>query len=416
MPPIEKLQLMKIGIIREGKIPADSRVPLTPRQCALIKRKYPIDIVVQPSPDRCFTDSAYLKEGIELSNDLSDCTILMGVKEVPLDQLQSKKVYFFFSHTIKKQVYNRKLLQEILKKEIHLVDYETLKNEKGQRVIAFGKFAGMVGAHNGILTYGLRTGAFHLKRMKDCFDYAEAKENYKKLQLPPLRIVLTGTGRVGRGAAKVLKDMGIQKVTPSKYLSKKYDYPVFTQLESKDYSTRIDGSPFDLKTFYAQPQLFKSKFSPFTKVSDIMINGIYWDNLAPAFFTKEAMKQPDFSIKVIADVTCDIAPDGSIPSTLRPSTITNPIYGYNPVSESEAAPFKENGIDVMAIDNLPNELPRDASRAFGKQFLKHVVGELLDIENSQIIQGATIAINGHLGKKFEYLNDYVNLKVRNNAR
>ncbi len=407
---------MKIGIIREGKIPTDSRVPLTPRQCAFIKKNYPIDVVVQSSPDRCYSDAEYLKESVEVIEDLSDCDILMGVKEVPVEQLQNHKVYFIFSHTIKKQTRNRKLLQEILKKDIRLIDYEMLKNEKGQRVIAFGKFAGMVGAHNGIMTYGLRTGFFQLKRIKDCHDYAEAKEVYKKLKLPPMKIVLTGTGRVGHGAALVLKDMGIKKVDPSEYLSKKFSYPVFTQLEPEDYAARIDGSAYDKNTFYNQPELFKSIFEPYTKVSDVMINGIFWANQAPAFFSNEVMKHTDFSLKVIADVTCDIAPDSSIPSTLRPSTIEDPVYGYDPLTESETAPFKENVIDVMAIDNLPNELPRDASRAFGDQFIKYIIEELLDIENSAIIHGATIAIKGHLGKGYEYLSDYVELKVRNNSR
>lgn len=407
---------MKIGIIREGKIPTDSRVPLTPEQCALIKRRLPIDIVVQSSRYRCYSDDAYRKEGVEVQEDVSDCDVLMGVKEVPVDQLHSHKIYFFFSHTVKKQAHNRKLLQAILEKEIHLVDYEMLKNKQGQRVIAFGKFAGMVGAHHAIMTYGLRTGKFQLKGMKDCHDYAEAKEIYKKLKLPPVKIVLTGTGRVGHGAAQVLKDMGIKKVDPADFLSKKFPYPVFAQLESEHYFARIDGSPFDKNTFYSQPQLFKSIFEPYFKVSDIMINGIFWDNRAPVFFTKADMKRADFAIKVIADVTCDIAPQSSVPSTIRPSTIADPVYGYDPFTETETAPFKGNAIDIMAIDNLPNEMPRDASRAFGEQFIEHVVGELLDIKNSEIIRGATIAIDGHLGKGFEYLSDYVDLKVRNNSR
>ncbi len=407
---------MKIGIINEGKTPPDSRVPLTPKQCAFIKKNYPIDIVVQASPNRCYTDEEYAREGIEVTGDLSDCDVLMGVKEVPVEQLISHKIYFFFSHTIKKQAHNRKLLQEILKKQIQLVDYETLKNKKGERVIAFGRFAGMVGAHNGIMTYGLRTGAYHLNRMKDCKDYQEAKAIYEQLQLPPLKIVLTGTGRVSNGAARVLNDMGIKKVAPSEFLTATYDHPVFTQLGPEHYVDRKDGSTYETKTFYTQPQLFKSIFEPYTKVSDIMINGIYWDNRAPQFFSLEDMNRPDFNIKVIADVTCDIAPDGSIPSTLRASTIAEPIYGYDPSTGSETTPFQENGIDIMAIDNLPNELPRDASQAFGEQFIEHVIDAFEDFKNSEIINRATIAINGQLGKGYEYLSDYVVLKVPNNSR
>ena len=407
---------MKLGIIKEGKIPPDSRVPLTPQQCAYIKKNYPIDIVIQSSENRCYSDDEYRKENIEVTNDISDCDVLMGVKEVPIEQLVSRKIYFFFSHTIKKQAYNRKLLQEILKKEIQLVDYETLTDEKGFRVIAFGKFAGMVGAHNAIMTYGRRTGAFQLKRMKDCLDYAEARMIYKALKLPPLKVVLTGTGRVGNGAASVLEDMGIKKVDPMDFLSMEYSYPVFTQLDPEDYASRIDGSPFEMNVYFDQPQLFKGSFEPYTKVSDIMINGIFWDSKAPVFFNTEEMRQADFAIKVIADITCDIAPVSSIPSTLRASTIADPVYGYDPQKEAEAAPFHENVIDIMAIDNLPNELPRDASSAFGEQFIEHVIGEFSNFENSRIIRGATIAKDGQLGEDYGYLSEYVETKMPNDSR
>ena len=331
---------------------------------------------------------------------------LLGVKEVPIETLIPNKTYCFFSHTIKEQAYNRKLLLAILEKNIRLVDYEVLTNEKGKRLIAFGRFAGMVGAHNGILTYGQRTGAYDLIRMKDCHDYEEAKRHYRKLQLPPIKIVLTGTGRVGSGAAEVLLDMGIQQVEPEDFLNNLYNQPVFTQLECKHYAKRIDGSAFDKKEFYHHPEWFKSAFAPYAAVSDVMINGIYWDNNAPAFFSKAEMRSTDFKIKVIADVTCDIAPVSSIPSTLRASTIAEPFFGYDPVAEAETQAFQEHVIDMMTIDNLPNELPRDASTAFGEQFIKHILPEFFK-ENSAVIERATVAENGQLGKHFQYLENYV---------
>jgi len=161
---------MKIGIIREEKNPPDSRVPLNPAQCRALMDQYPIEIVVAPSPTRCFKDEEYSAEGIKLQADLTDCQVLMGVKEVPPTSLVADKIYFFFSHTIKEQPYNRSLLQTILKKNIQLIDYEVLTNDKGQRLIAFGVFAGMVGAHNGVMTYGRRTGAFELPRMNSFFE------------------------------------------------------------------------------------------------------------------------------------------------------------------------------------------------------------------------------------------------------
>ena len=249
---------MKIGIIREEKVPPDSRVPLAPQQCAEMETKYAnqIEIFVQPSPNRCYKDSEYLNQGIKMKEDLSDCDVLMGVKEVPIDKLISDKTYFFFSHTIKKQAYNRKLLQTILQKRIKMIDYEVLTNEHQQRLIAFGKFAGMVGAHNGIMTYGIRTGAYNLKRMKYFKDYQEAKEVYQNLHFPKMKIVLTGKGRVASGAVMVLKDMGIRQVEPNEYLNQDFSDAVFTQLDCKDYVARKDGYPFDLQDFFKNPQAY----------------------------------------------------------------------------------------------------------------------------------------------------------------
>ena len=397
---------MKLGIIREGKIPSDSRVPLIPDQCSHIVDEYPIEVVVEPAPGRCFSDAEYAAAEICLSEDLSDCDLLLGVKEVPVSQLIPNKTYCFFSHTIKKQSYNRDLLRAILAKNIRLIDYEVMTDEHGKRLIAFGRFAGMVGAHNALYTYGERTGAFRLKRMKDCHDYAEAQEVYHQLQLPPVKIVLTGTGRVGQGAAQVLHDMGIRQVAHDDFLTESYDEPVFTQLRVQHYVARKDGKPYETREYYLDPTPFHSIFAPYYRAADIMINGIYWDKRAPAFFTREEMCREDFRLQVIADVTCDIAPDSSIPSTLRPSTIADPVYGYDPHANTETAPHQPGSIDVMAIDNLPNELPRDASRAFGEQFMDYVLAEFLD-EQSDILDRATITRCGKLTERFRYLQDFV---------
>ncbi len=399
---------MKIGIIREGKTPPDSRVLLTPDQCKSINGNFDVEVIVQPYPERCFPDELYQQAGVELSDDLSDCEVLMGVKEVPINMLLPNKTYFFFSHTIKKQAYNRNLLWAILDKNIRLIDYEVLTDDQGRRLIAFGKFAGMVGAHNALWTFGKRTGKIDLPRMNSFLDYSEVKKFYAKMQLPNVRIVLTGTGRVANGAAMVLDDMGIQKIAPEKFLNSKFDVPVYTQLDCVDYAARKDGSPFDLQDFFKNPHLYKSIFAPYAQSADIMVNGIYWDNNAPAFFSQKDMASDPFSIKVIADVTCDIAPVSSIPSTLRASTIADPVFGYDPETGEEIAAFSEQGIDMMTIDNLPNELPRDASAAFGQQFVDHILPELIK-EKSALIERATIAEGGVLGKHFRYLEDYVGL-------
>lgn len=386
-------------------MPPDSRVPLTPAQCRHILDEYEVEIAVQPATGRCYSDGEYRAFRIPIEDDLQEYEVLLGVKEVPIPLLIPHKTYLFFSHTIKKQAYNRDLLRAILDKGITLIDYEALTDERGKRLIAFGKFAGMVGAHNSLFTYAQRTGAFELKQMKEYHDYADARSSYDQLRLPPLKIALTGTGRVGLGAALVLRDMGIREVSVGDFLTHSYEEAVFAQLHIQDYIRRPDNTPFEHKEYYARPDQFESAFAPFTRVADIMINGIYWDNRAPRFFTREDMQSPDFKIQVIADITCDIAPVSSIPSTLRASTIADPVFGYEPHAGVETAPYQEGCIDMMTIDNLPNELPRDASQAFGEQFIEHILPEFFRKE-SAILERATVARNGQLGPHFQYLAEY----------
>ena len=400
---------MKIGIIREDKNPPDSRVPLDPDQCAeLIQKGW--DICVQKSPNRCFKDDDYAALDIPVVHDVSACDILLGVKEVPVSSLIEGKKYFFFSHTMKEQPYNRSLLQAIIDKKITLVDYEALTNEDGARVIAFGKFAGMVGAHNALWTYAQRTKSFAFPRMKDLYDFNEAKEVYRNTHFPKMKIVLTGTGRVATGAAQVLEEMGIKKIRPIDYVKEEFDHAVFTQINTFYYAKRKDGKVLDdISDFYKNPSHYDSDFDHFLPMSDIMINGIYWDNHAPPFFTLEQMKSEDFGIQVIADVTCDIAPISSIPATIKASTIADPVFGFDKVMHEEVAPYHKNTVDMMTIDNLPNEMPRDASTAFGMMFIEHVLPELKN-ENSALIKRATITEKGGLGQHYQYLEDYVSGK------
>lgn len=368
--------------------------------------EFPVEILVEACPTRCYKDEEYRQAGINLTDDISGCDVLMGVKEVPIGQLVPEKTYFFFSHTIKQQPYNRKLLWAVLEKHIRLIDYEVLKDENGNRLIAFGKFAGMVGSHNALWTYGQRTGAFSMPRMKDFHDYKEAVAFYQSQHFPALKIVLTGTGRVATGAAIVLRDMGIEQVSPEDFLEKSYPHAVFTQLNCPHYVARKDGKPYQKENFYQHPSSYKSIFAPYYRVADIFVNGIFYDKHAPAFFTKEEMAQPDFNIKVIADVSCDIAPEGSIPATLKASTIAAPVFGYDPRTGLETAPYQPNCIDMMTIDNLPNEMPRDASESFGEQFLKEIMPELIR-GRSRVISHGTIAQDGVLTSYFKYLEDYV---------
>jgi alanine dehydrogenase len=407
MHKIDNPMSISVGIIKEEKTPSDQRVPLRPEQVLrLLERPFVETIKIQRDPRRCFSDEEYQKQGLSVVDDVSDCDVLMGVKEVPIDELIPNKTYFFCSHTIKEQAYNRALLQAVLDKNIRLIDYEVLTNERGQRLIAFGRFAGMVGAHNAIWTYEQRQGITTLPRLHEMKDYEAAQAVYTERQLPPVKIVVTGGGRVAQGAVDVLKDMGAHQVDPNTFLSIETNRAIFTQLDCGDYAKRKDGGPFDLQDFFQHPENYKSTFAPYTAAADIFINGIYWDPKAPKFFSPEDTKTDRWNIQVIADVTCDIAPDSSVPSTLRPSTISDPVYGYDPKTGEETKPFKPEGIDVMAVDNLPNELPRDASTSFGEQFLTSIADELAKPE-SAILQRATIAENGKLGAHFSYLDDFV---------
>ena len=399
---------LTIGIIKEGKTPPDSRVPLTPEQCRQLLDQYgnQIDLVVESSTSRCFTDKEYTDAGIPVVADVRHCDVLMGVKEVPTSQLLPNKTYFFFSHTIKAQPHNQDLMRALLDKDIEMMDYECLTWEDNRRVLGFGHFAGIVGAHNTLLAYGKKTGLFDLPPAYQCKDFAEVKAVYQQLQLPAIKIALTGKGRVSTGAKEVLDLLGIQEVSPTDYLANTYPHAVYVQLGSPDLYRRKDFQVYNRADYHHQPELYESTFLPYTRVTDVMMNGVFWSANVPVFFTKEQMREPDFEIKVIGDISCDV--EGSIPATLRSTHIGDAVFGYNPLTEQEEPPYQAHTIDIMAVDNLPNELPRDASAAFGAAFLQYVIPELLQ-QNSGMLERSTICRDGQLMPRFDYLSDYAGL-------
>lgn len=401
---------MKIGIIHEGKNPPDKRVAFTPAQLAEIQETFSgrLSIQVQTSQIRSFSDEEYRAAGIEVVEDITDCEVLFGVKEVPIPSLIPGKTYFFFSHTMKKQPYNRPLLKAMLENNIRMIDYEALKNESGVRVVAFGRWAGIVGAYNAFLTYGKKTGLYDLKAANQCFDLAEMHGELKKVQLPPIKIILTGSGKVGMGAREILEAIPIREVPDSSFLKDYFEEPVYTNLDSEEINRRKTDGAFDLREFYSQPELYESDFQKYTEVADILIGASYWDPRAPRLFQLKDIQSEDFAISVIADITCDI--DGSIPTTQRPSTIADPIYDVDRESMEEIPPFsKQSSISVMAVDNLPCELPRDASHGFGAQLREWVIPALLE-ENAPILERATICRDGDLTLEFMGLRDYVDGK------
>ncbi|MES2592804.1 MAG: NAD(P)-dependent oxidoreductase [Bacteroidota bacterium] len=397
---------MKIAIVREGKFPHDKRVAFTPDQCVMIGNIFPdVEVVVQPSDWRSYTNEEYVAKGIKMSENISDCDILFGIKEVPKEDLIPGKQYLFFSHTIKKQPHNKGLLQTILKKKIQLIDYECLTDKEFNRIIGFGYYAGIVGAYNGILGYGKKYKLFDLKPAHLCYDKKELKEELKKVNLTNIKIIVTGNGRVANGAIELMGALDIRRITPYEFTHYFFREPTYVQLHSNNYNEAIDGSSWNTSEFYKHPEKFHSTFGKYTKDCDLLIHCSFWDPRAPILFSKKDMNTPDFRISVIADVTCDI--NGSIPSTTKASTIEDKFYGYNPATESISEPFRNDTITVMAVDNLPCELPRNASEDFGKELIEKVLPSLLIKDGSDLIDRGSITKDGKLMPRFEYLNDYV---------
>lgn len=399
---------IKIGVIREGKVPPDKRVPLSPKQCKAVEKKFPsVQVVVQKSPIRAFTDEDYQMEGISVVDDLHDCDYIFGVKEVNIADLIPNKHFFFFSHTIKQQPYNRKLLRAILEKKITLTDYEVLTDENGLRLIGFGRYAGIVGCYNGFRTYGIKSKRYDLKPANQCFDRVEMEGELKKVSLPnDFKVVLTGFGRVGLGAREVLALLPIKEVSANDFLTKSFDTPVFTQLNVDDYTEREDGKPFNRSAFYKDGSNHRSTFMNYLEVADVYIACHFWKSGAPFLVTREDLKKPTIKTKVVADISCDI--DGPVACTIRPSTIADPIYGYHPMQEKEVDVMDEEAIAVMAVDNLPCELPRDASEDFGNELIKNILPALLGEDPTHIIaRGTETNKDGKLTSYFSYLEDYV---------
>ena len=400
---------MKFGILKERKNPPDRRVIFSPDELARLKQLYQgASIKVESSDIRVFTDEQYKNLGIEVTNDISDCDVLFGVKEVPVENLIPNKAYFFFSHTIKKQPYNRKLLQAVLEKNIDLYDHETIVDSHNHRLIGFGRYAGIVGAYNSIRAFGIKFELFKLPKAETLSGKEALIAHLKRLVLPPLKFVVTGTGKVGNGAKEILDAIKIKEVSVENYLTKNYTQPVYTQIDVLEYNKRKDGQVLDFTDFYDNSQEYISDFERFTKVSDIYITGHFHANEAPVILTREMLQSKDCKIKVVADVSCDV--NGPIACTLRSSTIAEPLYGYLPSEDKEVDVFHPAAIVVMAVDNLPCELPKDASEGFGEMFMEHVIPAFFNGDKDGILQRAKIAENGKLTPRFSYLQDYVDGK------
>ncbi|MBK9148187.1 MAG: alanine dehydrogenase [Flavobacteriales bacterium] len=399
----------KIGIIREGKLPADRRVPLTPAQCRDLAFRFPqIDLVVQRSPVRAFSDAEYEAEGVRLTEDLSDRDLIIGVKEVSLEALIPGKAYLFFSHTIKQQPHNRKLMRAVVERGITLIDHELLTDQHGDRVLAFGYWAGVVGAYNGFRAWQLAHGGPPLKPAYACHDLEELERHLHAFPLPKdLRIVLTGGGRVGKGAMGVLERAGVSRVKPDEFLIRAFNEPVYTVLNSQDLYEREDGRPFDKAAFHRDPSDHRARFLPYARRAQLYMACHFWDPRGPKILSATDLRDPDLALQVIADISCDVG--GPIDSTLRASSIDHPFFGYDPVNAREVPAGDPGSLTVMAVDNLPCELPRDASEAFGLDLIERVLPALIGDDDERMIDRATLVAEGRLSERFEHLAEYAGL-------
>ncbi len=400
--------MMRIGLLKEGKTPVDKRVALTPSQCKELFDHYPqMKIIVQPSPSRCFMDEEYEDAGILLNDDLQDCDLLLGIKEVRTKDLIPGKTYMFFSHTAKKQSHNKGLLKEVLDKKITLIDFEYLTDSNGIRLIGFGHWAGVVGTYNGFRALCIRNKMKEPKPAHTCGSYKDFIDQAKDINVPPIKIVVTGNGRVAKGAVELLETMGIKKVSVDEYLcNEHFDKPVFVQIDVDQYNRHKEGKSFNMHHFFKDPTEYVSDFYRFAVTTDYLVMAAFWDSNAPRLFTSEEMKQKDFRIRVIADISCDI--DGALPTTLRTSTIEDPFYGYNPQTGLEELAFSNSSnISVIAVDNLPNELPHIASEHFGRGLIDVILPQFVSKDKENILKMATIAENGRLTEKYSYLQDWV---------
>jgi len=400
---------MKIAIIRERKNPPDRRVVFAPAALQLLKQRFPsVEVKVESSDVRFFKDEEYRAAGFEVTDDVSDCDVFIGVKEVPTDALIPNKKYFFFSHTIKKQPHNQKMMQAILEKEIDLYDHETVVDGNFRRLIGFGRYAGIVGAYNGMRAFGLKYDLFDLPKAESLPGKDALVERLRRAMLPPIKIVLTGHGKVAMGAKEILVAMKVKEVSPTDFLEKNYTEAVFTQLDTLDYNRRIDGNEGSTIDFYKYPEKYTSDFARFANVSDIFMAGHYHAAESPAILTREMLKDAACRIKIVADISCDV--DGPIACTVRSSTIAQPLYGYLPFQDEEADFFHPGAIGVMAVDNLPCELPKDASEGFGEMFLEHVIPAFFNGDKDGVLERAMITRGGRLTDRFRYLEDYVQEK------
>ena len=403
-----------LGVIRESRID-ESRTPLTPKHIKELKNLFSdIEIIVQPSINRCFSDEEYYKAGAVISEKLNTSNLILGVKEIDTNKLIANKKYLFFSHTSKIQSDNsaaaqgtpgmdkKDLLKTILDKNITLIDYENIRSKNGTRYLGFGRFAGIIGCYNSLALYEDFLSNLKLPRAYEANSYSLLKDTLHEKNFPKMKILITGDGRVARGVLELLSFTNIKQVSKEDFINKDINLPVFCNLQTSDYVIENNNSNFDLQHFIKNPKEYKSVAEKYLYKTNLLISAHYWDPQSPKIFLLKDLYKFK-KLKVIGDITCDI--NGSIPTTLKSTSIKDPYFYFNRDTHSETE-RSSNTLAIMSVDNLPSELPRDSSEEFGDGIVKEVLPYILQDDDDRIHQ-ATITKKGNFLSKYSYLKNYI---------
>lgn len=430
-----------IGIRHEDKYKQELRAPLTPKHVDRLVRQKKLDIIVQTSSKRIFSDEEYIQAGAKISRDLKKCSVIFGVKEIPEQFFEPEKTYVFFAHVVKGQPYNMDMLRKMKELKCNLIDYEKVVDEQGKRLIFFGRYAGLAGMINSLWALGLRLreSGYHsnLARLKQAHRYhslTEAKDDISGIgqliaengiphELRPFVVGISGYGNVSQGVQEILGLLPVKEISPAKLLDlhrrkKLPDNIVYKVIfKEEDLVEHIGGNPFDLQDYYANPQNYRSKFEKYLPYLSMFINCVYWDKRYPRHVTKAYLKKA-FSkgnpkLTVIGDISCDV--EGSVECTLKPTEIDDPIFVYHPDTEQITMGHEGHGILIMAVDILPAELPRDSSDGFGDvlvNFVKPIADadfseHFDDLDLPKAIKKALILHRGEFTPEYKYMEAFL---------
>ena len=403
-----------LSIIRESR-KDETRTPLVPKHIKELKKLFPnIKIIIQPSTKRCFSDQEYLKVGAIINEDLNSSDLILGVKEIDTKILINKKKYLFFSHTSKIQSDNsaaaqgtpgmdkKDLLNKILEKKITLIDYENIRNDIGVRYLGFGRFAGIVGCYNSLTLYENFINEFKLPRAFEINDYPSLKKILANKIFSKMKVLITGDGRVAKGVLELLQFTNIKQVSKNDFINKNFDGPVFCNLKTSDYVKENSSDNFNLQHFIKNPKKYVSIAEKYLEKTNLLISAHYWDPMSPKIFELKNLYKFTM-LRVIGDITCDI--NGSIPTTLKSTSIEKPFFYFDKSSNKEIKKSKDS-LAIMAVDNLPSELPRDSSKEFGDSIVKDVLPYIINNDDERI-NNATITKDGNFLSKYSYLKNYI---------